>query len=407
MGPIQGLHIALKHAPGRADIRPVDDVVRLAHRVTTSSGSCRQPNDRVRRHSGTLAQGSASRFAARYRVRRHRLAGITRRVAFAGMATPRADRLGWLNGYSAPELRAALRSSAPQLADLPIALHGIPDLSKPMWASGRATLGNDTYAKFAFSELTATRIWREAQVLELLGASALPVPELVAASPNPAFSSTKLINGGVPLTYATVAASETGLIEAFAAQLASFLVLLHSAQTREDVLRRVDCLRRLPEPVLHVSTDDLRARFMAMIEPQQRSLVAAWCDWVDEELARSADTVFVHGDFHPYNQLWDLEEPRLLAILDFETSGLAEPEFDFRVLPVFGPGVDLLVSTVDHYEALSDRKLSVPRIMALHLLNHLGDSLWRSEAGIPAPGGTPSTHVIDAASRLASLGIRP
>ncbi|MGO9750316.1 MAG: phosphotransferase family protein, partial [Solirubrobacteraceae bacterium] len=92
-----------------------------------------------------------------------------------------------------------------------------------------------------------------------------------------------------------------------------------------------------------------------------------WCNWVDERLAAPAEPVFVHGDFHPYNQLWDPRELRLLLVADFETSGVAEPEYDFRAIPSFGPGVDLLTSTVDHYMSLTGRGLSLERIMALHV----------------------------------------
>jgi hypothetical protein len=47
--------------------------------------------------------------------------------------------------------------------------------------------------------------------------------------------------------------------------------------------------------------------------------------------------------------------------------------------------------------------------MALHLLNYLGDALWRTEAGIslPEPGDSPSAYVEEAAGRLAALGIAP
>ena len=47
--------------------------------------------------------------------------------------------------------------------------------------------------------------------------------------------------------------------------------------------------------------------------------------------------------------------------------------------------------------------------MALHLLNYLGDALWRTEAGIglPEPGDTLSAYVKEAAGRLAALGIDP
>jgi aminoglycoside phosphotransferase (APT) family kinase protein len=332
-------------------------------------------------------------------------------IAFERMdrTTTSPEPLGWFSEYSEPALRAALRAAVPDLADLPIALEGTPDLGNPIFASTRATVGERIFAKLALSEPTAVRIWREAQALDLLGNElGLPVPKLIAASCSPAFSATELVSGA-PLSYQTVARAAPARIAQLAPQLASFLAQLHAPHTLARVRERLDSPPRLPEPGLHISTDQLRARLPSMIESHQRSTVSRWCDWVDNELASPAETVFVHGDFHPYNQLWDLGEPRLLAVMDFETSGLAEPEFDFRVLPVFGPGVDLLLSTVQCYEALSGRKLSVSRIMALHLLNYLGDALWRTEAGIglPGPGDTPSAYVEEAADRLAALGVDP
>jgi aminoglycoside phosphotransferase (APT) family kinase protein len=254
------------------------------------------------------------------------------------LGSTRPEPLGWLSEHSEQALRAVLRAAAPDLADLPIALEGTPDLSNPIWASGRATVGERMFAKFALSERTAVRIWREAQALGLLGNElGLAVPKLMAASRNPVFLSTELVSGGVPLSYQTVTAAAPDRIAQLAAQLASFLSQLHAPHTLARVRERIDSLVRLPEQGLHVSTDELRARFTAMIEPHQRSMVVRWCDWVDNQLASPGETVFVHGDFHPYNQLWDLDEPRLVAVMDFETSGLGEPEFDFRVLPVFGP----------------------------------------------------------------------
>jgi hypothetical protein len=59
----------------------------------------------------------------------------------------------------------------PFLASLicPIAVDRSPDLSRPLWASSCATVGGRVFAKFAHSEQTAVRIWREAQVLGVLG----------------------------------------------------------------------------------------------------------------------------------------------------------------------------------------------------------------------------------------------
>jgi aminoglycoside phosphotransferase (APT) family kinase protein len=147
-----------------------------------------------------------------------------------------------------------------------------------------------------------------------------------------------------------------------------------------------------------------------MIEARQRARVYRWCDWVDEQLAAPAAVAFVHGDFHPYNQLRDARSFRLLLVADFETSGVAEPEYDFRAIPSFGPGIDLLTSTVDQYVALTGRRLSLKRIIALHIRTALGDALWRSEAGLPLllprpGGGTPDDYVHAQAARFALLGI--
>lgn len=108
------------------------------------------------------------------------------------VGTPSPESLGWLSGYSEPALRSVLRATAPEFADLPFAFEGTPDLNNPTWASSRATIGGRVFAKFALSEQTAVRIWREAQALGFLRDElGLAVPKLVAASRNPAFSSTE------------------------------------------------------------------------------------------------------------------------------------------------------------------------------------------------------------------------
>jgi aminoglycoside phosphotransferase (APT) family kinase protein len=266
------------------------------------------------------------------------------------------------------------------------------------------------FAKLAFSEATALRIWREAQALPLLsGGLGLPVPTVLACRRNPAMVATRFVGGGRPLTYRTVAAAPPSRVALIADQLARFLAQLHAPEALALARAHIDRVATVPEPGMSVSTDGLRARLIPMLEGTQRAAVTRWCAWVDRELATPADHVLVHGDFHPYNQLWDLDESRLLAVMDLESCGTGEPEFDLRVLPVFGPGTTLLTAVTDRYEAISGRRLSLPRIMAHHLLNYLGDALWRTEAGIslPEPGGTPAEYVAEAAGRLAALGIDP
>jgi aminoglycoside phosphotransferase (APT) family kinase protein len=321
------------------------------------------------------------------------------------------DRLGWLSEYSESALRSALRVAGAGLDRLPIELTGTNDLSRPTWASGSATVDGRFLAKFAFSEPTAVRVWHEARVLNLLAdLPAFDVPKVVAFSPDPACLATRIVDGGVPFSFELVRGSLPARVDAIGAELARFLASLHAPQILALARERLGDRLRTPEPGLQATTDELRLRFMPMIDARQRARVRRWCDWADQQLAAPSEAVFVHGDFHPYNQLWDPRDLRLLLVADFETSGVAEPEYDFRVIPSFGPGVDLLSSTVDEYAALTGRRLSIERIMALHVRTTLGDALWRSEAGLPLllprpGGGTPGDYVDELAERFGLLGI--
>jgi hypothetical protein len=321
--------------------------------------------------------------------------------------------LTWLSEYSESALRSALHAAGGVLEHLPIELTGTNDLSRPTWASGSATIDGRFLAKFAFSQPTAVRVWHEARVLEILGEdSAFDVPELVAASSSPACLATRIVQGGVPLSYELVRESMPHRVDAIAAELARFLANLHDPRILAVAHERLDDPLRIPEPGLQATTDELRRRFTAMVESRRRARLNRWCDWADEQLAAPAEAVFVHGDFHPYNQLWDARELSLLLVADFETSGIAEPEYDFRAIPSFGPGVDLLSSTIDRYVSLTGRRLSLERIMSLHLCTTLGDALWRSDAGLPLllarpGGGTPDDYVDELEARLAQLGIAP
>ena len=321
------------------------------------------------------------------------------------------DGVGWLSEYSESALRSALRVAGGGLDQLPIELTGTNDLTRPTWASGSATIDRRFLAKFAFSEPVGVRVWHEARVLKLLGEQpAFDVPELVAASPDPACLATRMVAGGVPLSYELVRASIPARVAALGAELARFLANLHDPPVLALARERLDDPLRIPEPGLQATTEELRLRFTPMIGARQRARVSRWCDWADEQLALPATMVFVHGDFHAYNQLWDAQELRLLLVADFEASGIAAPEYDFRAIPSFGPGTDLLTSTIDEYLALTGRRLNLERIMALHLCTSLGDAQWRTEAGLPLllprpGGGTPDDYVDELATRFAQLGI--
>ena len=122
-----------------------------------------------------------------------------------------------------------------------------------------------------------------------------------------------------------------------------------------------------------------------------------WCEWVDHVLdAESVSPeVLVHGDLHGYNQVWDRGSLSLLAVVDFEESGIADRHFDLRYLPSNAQGPELVLAVMAAYERLGGRRLAIERVMAWHVLTSLGDALWRTEAGVELSGGGTATTYVD------------
>jgi aminoglycoside phosphotransferase (APT) family kinase protein len=271
----------------------------------------------------------------------------------------------------------------------------------PEWRAASAVVDGRFVVKFAWARPPALRICHQAKVLEALRTAApgLPLPEVVTAARTPAM----LVTRWVPATPFFRVRQRIGSAErdGVARDLAGVLARLHDPA----VLRSVaDAAGPLPRPTAHATTDTLRARFGAWVRPDQRDRVLAWCDQADRALAAPGRTVLVHGDFHGDNHLWDRETLRLRLVVDLETAGTGEPEFDLRCLPA-DCGVELFLATVARYETLTGTALDVDRIMAWHVRTVLGDALWRAEAGIPLPDKrTPAQWVDDLAARFAALG---
>src|SRR5579875_329854 len=298
-------------------------------------------------------------------------------------------------------LRAALRTVAPDLADAAIVPRGLEPSDDPQYCTVSAVVDGRFVVKFAWSGPAALRTYRQAQTLDALRTAAprLPLPEVVAVSRDPAM----LVLRWVPATPFFEVRHRIGpaTLHGVARDLATVLAELHDP----GVLRAVaEAIGPLPAPAAHATTDTLRARFGALVRPGQRDRILAWCDWADTVLAPEGRTVLVHGDFHGDHHLWDRETLRLRLVIDLETVGTGEPEFDLRCLPG-DCGVKLFTATVAHYEKLTGTKLDVDRIMAWHLRTVLGDALWRAEAGIALPDNrTPIQWVDDLTARFTALG---
>jgi len=310
--------------------------------------------------------------------------------------------LGFLAEWSVDAVRELL-APVIDLRDDPLVLDEWVG-SHPQWAAGGALIGSRYVAKFACSAVTAERIDREARVLNVLRGR-ITAPELVVASTDPVFFVTRLVPGE-PLSRELLA---TGDVDEVGAQLAAYLADLHRPEILATVTDELGAAPGFPVPGPQATTDQLRTDLPGFLPERQVGQVRDWCDWADEVLAAPAEPVLVHGDFHGHNQIWD-DRLRLRLVADLETCGAAEPEYDLRYLPAFGAGVPLLTATAEHYSRATGRPLRLDRAMAWHLLSFLGDSLWRSQAGLPLllpvpGGGTPADYVDVVRRRFDALGM--
>jgi aminoglycoside phosphotransferase (APT) family kinase protein len=311
----------------------------------------------------------------------------------------------WLAECSADALGKALRVVVPELSGCPVTVP-VPDPAvqgDPLWWSSSTVVGGRFIVKFAWSRPAALRLAREIGILTALGrAPRIPfLPEIVASSTDPLLLVTRLVPGAS--LFEVIGSIDR---ERAGQQLARFLAALHHPAARQRAEAVVGTLTGPQLPPATTAT--LRERFGRWARPYQRRIIMRWCDWADAVLASPGPPVLVHGDLHGDNQVWDHDELRL--VVDLETAGAAEPEYDLRLFPGpdMGPGVELLTAVMRHYQQITGRQLSAERIMAWHVRAALGDALWRSEAGIPlADHRTPPEWVDDLAARFSMLGIDP
>ena len=301
-------------------------------------------------------------------------------------------------------VRDAVAAVAPTLAEASIELAADIPTSNPEYSSSTAVIDGSFVLKFAWSEPAAQRVLREVRVLETLaGVSDLLVPRPLGASAYPVAFVTRLVQGS-PLSFEDVRTAGRADRDALAEQLASFLARLHEPL----ILEAVQAATPLVAPRPQGTTDAIRDRLPRFLDPRRTEHVLGWCDWVDDVLGRTAPSpVLAHGDLHGYNQVWSRNPWTLQLVADFESAGPADPEYDFRYFPSQEPTLGFVTAIRDRYMSLTGRTIDMERALAWHIRTALGDALWRSEAGVPLPGGgTPSTYVDDIELKLSILAAR-
>jgi aminoglycoside phosphotransferase (APT) family kinase protein len=316
------------------------------------------------------------------------------------------DPATWLPDSTEKSVRDAVARVAPDLAVRRVVVTPKAKQPNPLYWSGSAIVDGRFAVKFAWAEAPAIRVWREGALLQRLAAtdSDLAIPRVTHLSRRPAVAITEVVDGK-PMSWEWASERRPAETRRLGAAIGAFLARLHAVPA-------APVLDDLPPyvPAPQADTARLRTRYPHLVDDHRARLVRQWCDWVDDALARrSADLdVLVHGDFHGHNQLWDHYSFRLASVLDFEETGIAEPEFDFRYLPGNSRTPELALSAVAAYEQRASRGLDLRRVLAWNVRTHLGDALWRTEAQVALPGGgDASTWVDDLAARLSDFGFRP
>ena len=307
--------------------------------------------------------------------------------------------LTWLDEPTVDALRAALRTVAPDLAEATIVPRGLEPSDDPQYCTASAVVDDRFVVKFAWAWLAALRICHQAQILDALRTAgpACRCPRW-AVSRDPVMLDLRWVPATPFSRCGTVSGppSGTGLRGISPRSLPSCTIPGYCGRSPRR-LARCRSRRRTPRRIRS-------APGLECWPDPTNGTGSVLGDWADTVLAAEGRTVLVHGDFHGDNHLWDEETLRLRLVIDLDTVGTGEPEFDLRCLPG-DCGIELFTATVAHYEKLTGTKLDVDRIMAWHLRTVLGDALWRAEAGIPLPDKrTPVQWVDDLTARFAALG---
>lgn len=310
----------------------------------------------------------------------------------------------WLPDRSEAAVRSALAVVAPSICDGRIELHGSwVDTGNPLWSRSSAFVDDEWVVKFAWSREAADKLVREATVIDALGSvgDGPPVARLLSWSAEPAMFVAPLQHGR-PLAFEITGQLDSAAKRRIGDELGRLLAALHRPQPLAAV-RATGVL--LPQPTPQADTDSLRTRLAPMLDASRAARLMDWCDWADEVLLIQVEAVFLHGDFHGYNVVFD-DDWRAVRVLDFEESSVGDSHYDFRYLPAQEPTVELLQHTVEAYHRLTGRAVDLRRVMAWHVRTVCGDALWRTEAQVALPGGgTPTMWIDELADRFTALSI--
>lgn len=302
----------------------------------------------------------------------------------------------WIEGPTAEAVRGAVRRVAPELSGEVRLRDGLVLSSIPFWQRGTAWLGAGHVVKFAWSMAAAAQLDRERRVLRALAGTAYRrwLPPIEATPERPVLIVTRRVPG-TPCEGAV--ANPAGAV---AEELAEAFATLHDPGVLAVLTRAVG---DLAAPTPQADTGAIRRGLGPFVDSAHLPQIRRWCDWVDDVQAdRAGQRVLLHGDAHGHNLVVDAGH--LQCVLDYDAVSVGDHHFDFRYLPAIEPTIAFFRQAAEGYERRTGRTVEPAPVLAWHIRTVLGDALWRSQAGVPLPGGgTVGEWVEELRERIAAL----
>lgn len=139
------------------------------------------------------------------------------------------------------------------------------------------------------------------------------------------------------------------LMPRLAGQVAGFLSALHSVPVQKLPVRQ------LPLYDTYEESADIYARIQQRLFGHMRPDARAWAaqhfeGFLGDSRNFQYDPVLKHGDFGPSNILFDGERQRIAGVIDFGSSGLGDPAYDFAGL-LSGYGEEFVQQCLGAYPA--------------------------------------------------------
>jgi aminoglycoside phosphotransferase len=306
----------------------------------------------------------------------------------------------WLPDWSEEALRAGLGRAAPEIADRALELR--PKLGAPLgiFCRSTASLGSDLMVKATWSREASELLLGQARLIQILAPLGLPLQRPILVAADPVLVVYRRLPGQ-ELSSEKAGSLHAGEEAVVAGLLGDLLNGLHDRTVLAKVVASGIQLPRERTWCQAADTGRIRRDLLPRLDRVRVQRLEPRLDWVDRQLADSVNDVFLHGDLHGHNLLFDPHHRRLLGVLDFENASVGDPAFDFRYLPALSPRLELFDQVVEAYRGT----MRVERAWAWHVLTDLGDALWRTEQNAPVEGGPLSRRVDGLLERLIAGGV--